>query len=45
MAPFPRSCGEHALGGTTLKATLGEPPQLQMAIDPTLEQSTQAKLC
>ena len=41
--PSPDPVQRMPLGRTTLKVTLGGPPQLQVARDPTLEQSTQAK--
>ena len=43
--PTPDPVESMALGRTTLKATLGGPPKLQVVRDPVLEQSTQAKPC
>ena len=43
--PSPDPVESMPLGRTTLKATLGGPPQLQAVRNPTLEQSTQAKPC
>ena len=45
MAPFPRSCGEHAFGRNHFEGDSGRTPQLQAARDPTLGQSTQAEPC
>ena len=43
--PSPDPVESMPLGGTTLKATLGGPPQLQAVRDPALGQSTQAEPC
>ena len=44
-SPSPDPVESMPLGGTTSKSTLGGPPQLQVARDPALGQSTQAKPC
>ena len=40
MAPFPRACGKHTFGWNHFKGNPSRTPQLQVARDPTLEQST-----
>ena len=43
--PSPNPVESMFLGGTTLKVTLGGPPQLQAVRDLALGQSTEAELC
>ena len=45
MTLFPRSHGEHAYGQNHIEGDFRRTPLLQVARDPTLEKSTQAKLC